>query len=89
LKRACNFKYITIEWNKPQVYGDGQIVSYKLYIDGKIDSVLSSDQTSFTLNKGENGHEYNFQIQVYSKYFFNSLSSFFNKEIFNQIGNDS
>ena len=60
--RACNFKYITVEWNKPNTYGEAQIVNYRLFIDGKLEAVLSSEQTVFTLSKGEPCHEYSFQV---------------------------
>lgn len=63
-ERACNFKYITMEWNRPMSYGEAPIVAYKIFIDGKVEAVLSSDQTVFTLSKGEPCHEYVFQIQV-------------------------
>ena len=62
--RACNFKYITVEWNKPMTYGEADIVNYRLFIDGKLEAVLSSEQTIFTLSKGEPCHEYSFQVQV-------------------------
>lgn len=70
--RACNFKYITIEWSKPYCYGEAQVVAYKVYVDGKVEAVLSSEQTSFTLSKGEPCHEYVFQLQV-NLIFFNSI----------------
>jgi hypothetical protein len=62
--RACNFKYITMEWNRPNAYGEAQIVGYKLYVDGKVEAVLSNEQTVFTLSKGEPCHEYSFQVQA-------------------------
>lgn len=62
--RACNFKYITIEWNRPYNYGEAKIVAYKIFLDGKVEAVISSEQTSFTLSKGEPCHEYTFQIQA-------------------------
>lgn len=65
--RACNFKYITMEWNRPASYGDAQIIGYKLYVDNKVEAVLSSDQNVFTLTKGEPSQEYTFQVQVILK----------------------
>ena len=62
--RACNYKYITIEWAKPATYGDAKIVAYKFFVDGKVEAVLSSDQTAFTLSKGEPCREYSFQVQA-------------------------
>jgi hypothetical protein len=53
-----------MEWNKPMSYGEAPIVAYKIYVDGKVEAVLSADQTVFTLSKGEPCHEYSFQIQV-------------------------
>lgn len=53
-----------MEWNRPMSYGESPIVAYKIYVDGKVEAVLSSDQTVFTLSKGEPCHEYMFQIQV-------------------------
>jgi hypothetical protein len=53
-----------MEWNKPMSYGEAPIAAYKIYIDGKVEAVLSADQTIFTLSKGDPGHEYVFQIQV-------------------------
>lgn len=62
--RARNFNYISLEWNKPNSYGDAKIVAYKIYIDGKSEAVLSSDQTTYTMDKGEACHEYSFQVQA-------------------------
>ncbi len=62
--RARNSNYLTFEWNKPSSYGDAKIVAYKIYIDGKSEAVLSSDQSTFTLDKGEPCHEYSFQVQA-------------------------
>lgn len=62
--RACNFKYITMEWSKPQTYGQAEIQSFKIFLDGKAAAILSSDQTAFTLTNGEPCHEYVFQIQA-------------------------
>jgi hypothetical protein len=62
--RACNFKYITIEWNRSRSYGDALIVGYKVYIDGKAIAVVSAEQTAFTLSNGISCHDYSFQIQV-------------------------
>lgn len=65
-----------MEWNRPMSYGEAPIVAYKIFIDGKVEAVLSSDQTVFTLSKGEPCHEYVFQIQVCIK------SSFSNNKLF-------
>ena len=62
--RSCNIDYITIEWAKPNCYGDARIVAYKVYVDAKVEAVLSSDQTSFTLSNGTACHEYSFQVQA-------------------------
>jgi hypothetical protein len=62
--RACNFKYVTMEWNKPACYGDAAIIAYKIYIDGRVEAVLAADQLSYTLSKGDPCHEYSFQVQV-------------------------
>jgi len=62
--RACNFNYITLEWSKPHTYGEAKIIAYKVYVDGKVEAVLSSDQLAFTLSKGEPCHEYSFQVQA-------------------------
>jgi hypothetical protein len=62
--RACNFKYITMEWTKPISYGEAHVIAYKIYVDGKVEAVLSADQTIFTLSKGEPCHEYTFQVQA-------------------------
>jgi hypothetical protein len=62
--RACNFKYISFEWNKPLCYGDANLIAYKVYIDGKVEAVLGADQQVFTLSKGEPCHEYTFQVQA-------------------------
>ncbi len=62
--RACNYKYITMEWNKPKSYGETSIIAYKLYVDGKTEAILSADQNIFTLSKGKSGHEYTFQVQA-------------------------
>lgn len=62
--RASNFKYVSIEWNKPACYGNANIVAYKVYVDGKVEAVLSGDQHVFTLSKGEACREYTFQVQA-------------------------
>ena len=62
--RACNFKYVTMEWTKPMCYGDALVIAYKVYVDGKVEAVLAADQQSFTLTKGEACHEYAFQVQA-------------------------
>ena len=62
--RACNFKYITMEWNRPKTYGDTQVVAYKVHVNGKVEAILSAEQQAFTLSKGEPCHEYKFQVQA-------------------------
>lgn len=62
--RACNSTYITVEWNQPNSYGEAKIIAYRVYVDAKVEAVLSSDQTTFTLSKGEPCHEYTFQVQA-------------------------
>jgi len=62
--RACNFNYITVEWSKPHSYGEAKIIAYKVYVNAKVEAVLSSEQFAFTLSKGEPCHEYSFQVQA-------------------------
>ena len=62
--RACNSKYITIEWARPNIYGDAHVVGYRIYINGKMEKTLPDYYTSFTLAEGESCIEYNFQIQA-------------------------
>lgn len=45
-------------------YGESHIVAYKLYVNGKVEAVLSSDQTTFTWNRGSACEEYVFQVKV-------------------------
>jgi hypothetical protein len=66
--RACNFKYITVEWNRPSSYGRAQLICYKLYINGKVEAILSAEQNTFTMSKGEPCREYKFQIQVRARF---------------------
>ena len=62
--RACNFKYVTMEWQRPASYGDADIVGYKLYVDGKVEAVVSAEQHVYTLSSGEPCREYKFQVQA-------------------------
>ncbi|XP_014680478.1 PREDICTED: uncharacterized protein LOC106820479, partial [Priapulus caudatus] len=61
--RACNFKYIAIQWEKPSVYGSAHITSYRLFINGVVESNLSPQQTAYTFTSGAWCREYVFQLQ--------------------------
>lgn len=63
--RACNFKYIAIQWDKPRQYGNAHIKSYKLFINGVMHSDLSQQQTGYSFTSGTGCKEYAFQLQVH------------------------
>ena len=62
--RACNFRYIAIQWEKPTTYGDALITGYKIYVNGIVEAVLSADSLSYTFTQGKWCQEYSFQVQV-------------------------
>ncbi len=62
--RACNFRYIAIEWEKPKTYGDAHISGYKVYVNGVVEATLGSDQHTFSYAQGRWCREYAFQVQV-------------------------
>ena len=62
--RACNFKYIAIQWEKPAHFGDAIITGYKIYINGVVEALLGPDQFTFTFTHGQWCREYVFQVQV-------------------------
>ncbi|CAL1538548.1 unnamed protein product [Lymnaea stagnalis] len=62
--RACNFRYIAIQWDKPTTYGDALLTGYKVYVNGIVEAVLNSDQLSYTYTQGKWCHEYAFQVQA-------------------------
>ena len=64
MTRACNFRYIAIQWEKPTTYGDALITGYKVYVNGIVEAVLSPDSLSFTFTQGRWCQEYSFQVQV-------------------------
>ena len=64
ITRACNFRYIAIQWEKPTTYGDALITGYKVYVNGIVEAVLSADSQSYTFTQGKWCQEYSFQVQV-------------------------
>ena len=62
--RACNFRYIAIQWDKPNTYGDALITGYKVYLNGIVEAILNADQLSYTYTHGKWCQEYSFQVQV-------------------------
>ncbi|XP_025107507.1 uncharacterized protein LOC112572161 isoform X5 [Pomacea canaliculata] len=62
--RACNFRYIAVQWEKPTTYGDALITGYKVYVNGIVEAVLSADALSFTFTQGKWCQEYSFQVQA-------------------------
>ena len=64
LYRACNFRYIAIQWDKPNTYGDAMVTGYKVYVNGIVEAILNADQLSFTFTHGKWCEEYAFQVQV-------------------------
>ncbi|KAK7102883.1 hypothetical protein V1264_021041 [Littorina saxatilis] len=62
--RACNFRYIAIQWEKPTTYGDALITGYKVYVNGIVEAVLSADSLSYTFTQGKWCQEYSFQVQA-------------------------
>ncbi|XP_052779768.1 uncharacterized protein LOC128217013 isoform X4 [Mya arenaria] len=66
--RACNFRYIAIQWDKPNMYGDALITGYKVYVNGIVESILNADQLSYTYTHGKWCQEYSFQVQALTAY---------------------
>ena len=62
--RACNFKYIAIQWEKPASYGDALITGYKVFVNGVVEAVLGADQFTYSFTHGKWCREYVFQVQV-------------------------
>lgn len=62
--RACNFKYVAIEWQKPGTYGDAGITGYKVIVNGVVEAVLGVDQCTYSYAGGHWCKEYVFQVQV-------------------------
>ena len=62
--RACNFRYIAVQWDKPNTYGDALITGYKVYLNGIVEAILNADQLSYTYTHGKWCQEYSFQVQV-------------------------
>jgi len=68
--RACNFRYVAVQWDKPNTYGDALITGYKVFVNGIVQHTLNADQLSFTYTEGKWCHEYTFQVQVGHPYIF-------------------
>ncbi|XP_063446523.1 uncharacterized protein LOC134726026 isoform X8 [Mytilus trossulus] len=66
--RACNFRYIAVQWDKPNTYGDAVITGYKVYVNGIVESILNADQLSFTFTHGKWCQEYAFQVQALTSF---------------------
>ncbi|XP_012935394.1 uncharacterized protein LOC101845075 isoform X2 [Aplysia californica] len=62
--RACNFRYVAIQWDKPTTYGDALVTGYKVYVNGIVEAVLNADQLNYTYTQGKWCHEYAFQVQA-------------------------
>ncbi len=62
--RACNFKYVAIEWDKPRCYGDAKVTGYKVYVNGVVEAILAADQQTYSFTHGRWCREYAFQVQV-------------------------
>ncbi|CAD5112727.1 DgyrCDS1945 [Dimorphilus gyrociliatus] len=62
--RAKNFKYITIEWNRPRCYGEGKIIEYKIFINGIVEEKVGPDQFHYSFTRGYWCSEYAFQVQA-------------------------
>ncbi|XP_059161356.1 uncharacterized protein LOC131944640 isoform X2 [Physella acuta] len=62
--RACNFRYIAIQWEKPTTYGEAYVVGYKVYVNGVVEEILNADQLSYTYTQGKWCREYVFQVQA-------------------------
>ncbi len=62
--RACNFKYVAIEWEPPSCYGDAKITGYKVYVNGVVEALLGADQQTYSFTHGRWCREYAFQVQV-------------------------
>ncbi|CAH1782616.1 unnamed protein product [Owenia fusiformis] len=64
--RACNFKYIAVQWEAPKTYGDALVAGYKVYVNGVVETILGPDQYTYAFTHGQWCHEYAFQIQALS-----------------------
>ena len=62
--RACNLKYISIQWEKPRCYGSAHITGYRIYIDGICEAVNGPDQMIYNYTTGKFCTEYSFQVQA-------------------------
>lgn len=62
--KAKNFKYITIEWNKPKWYGEGKITEYKIFVNGIVEDKVPVDQLCYSFTRGHWCAEYAFQVQA-------------------------
>ncbi|KAL3853216.1 hypothetical protein ACJMK2_016773 [Sinanodonta woodiana] len=62
--RACNFRYIAVQWEKPMTYGDALISGYKVYVNGIVEAILNADQQTYTFTHGKWCQEYSFQVQA-------------------------
>ncbi|ELT90741.1 hypothetical protein CAPTEDRAFT_219540 [Capitella teleta] len=63
-QRACNFKYVAIEWQKPATYGDAGVTGYKVIVNGVVDATLGPDQCTYSFAGGNWCKEYAFQVQA-------------------------
>ncbi|XP_036357779.1 uncharacterized protein LOC115211041 isoform X2 [Octopus sinensis] len=66
--RACNFQYISIEWNRPLEYGEAKINGYLVFINNILEANLPDDQTAYTFTEGEWCKEYSFQVQALTNF---------------------
>ncbi|XP_041347758.1 uncharacterized protein LOC121367568 [Gigantopelta aegis] len=62
--RACNFRYIAVQWDKANTYGEALVTGYKVYVNGIVEAVLTKDQLNYTYTHGKWCHEYAFQVQA-------------------------
>ncbi|XP_048739977.2 uncharacterized protein LOC125654190 isoform X5 [Ostrea edulis] len=66
--RACNFRYIAVQWEKPNTYGDALVTGYKVYVNGIVEAILNAEQMSFTFTHGKWCQEYAFQVQALTSF---------------------
>lgn len=71
--RACNFKYIAIQWDQPKQYGDASITGYKVFVNGVVEAVLGPENFTYTFTQGKWCKEYSFQVQVKTIYIKHTL----------------
>ncbi|XP_071961343.1 uncharacterized protein [Antedon mediterranea] len=62
--QSCDFHQCTLKWDKPKVFGDTLLTSYRLKVNGSDLKNLLPQETMFVFTQGRMCRKYSFSIQA-------------------------